>query len=238
MLLVASAFPLPALAAAQPRGAGEAERWEAFRRYLTDFPGSQEAPPASLELWERYLVYGIAFGIAERVLQAAHLQMPEELHEQSSIYWICPTGDLGSGRARSRSATSPPASAPRSPRRIGLGRRGGGFSGGGGGAAAAAEAGPGRRPRAVRALPSPAPAKVLRGRAAHGFVERDVSGRRDVQRVGMPGLRNRRDRLAAAQHVVGQTLALRTEHERHRVAELELRQRRASVRDERDARWA
>ncbi len=49
---------------------GEAERWEAFRRFLSDFPRLQDAPPASLELWERYLVYGIAFGIAERVLQA------------------------------------------------------------------------------------------------------------------------------------------------------------------------
>ncbi len=75
----------------------EAERWEAFRRYLTDFPRLHEAPPATLELWERYLVYGIAFGIAERVLQGAQLHMPEALHEASTIYWISPTGDLGSG---------------------------------------------------------------------------------------------------------------------------------------------
>ena len=60
-------------------GEVEAERWEAFRRYLTDFPRLQEAPPATLALWERLLVYGIAFGIAERVLQAAHMAMPEEL---------------------------------------------------------------------------------------------------------------------------------------------------------------
>ena len=66
----------------------EAERCEAFRRYLTDFPRLQEAPPATLELWERFLVYGIAFGIAERVLQGAQLHMPEELHNASSIYWI------------------------------------------------------------------------------------------------------------------------------------------------------
>ena len=80
-----------------PAAEAEAERWEAFRRYLTDFPRLHEAPPASLELWERYLVYGIAFGIAERVLQAAHLAMPKELHDRSSIYWISPHGDLGSG---------------------------------------------------------------------------------------------------------------------------------------------
>ena len=49
----------------------EAQRWEAFRRYLADFPRLDIAPPATLALWERFLVYGIAFGIAERVLQGA-----------------------------------------------------------------------------------------------------------------------------------------------------------------------
>ena len=59
-------------------GETEAERWQAFRRYLTDFPRLQDAPPATLQLWERFLVYGIAFGIAERVLQGAQLRMPQE----------------------------------------------------------------------------------------------------------------------------------------------------------------
>ena len=54
----------------------EAERWTAFRRYLTDFPRLEDAPPTTLALWEGYLVYGIAFGIAARVLAAAHLHMP------------------------------------------------------------------------------------------------------------------------------------------------------------------
>ena len=83
-----------------------AEVEEAFRRYLTDFPRLKEAPPATLELWERFLVYGIAFGIAERVLQGAHLHMPEELHNQSTIFWITPTGDLGSGPSTWRSRPS------------------------------------------------------------------------------------------------------------------------------------
>ena len=130
-----------------PEAQAEAERWDAFRRYLTDFPRLQDAPPATLELWERFLVYGIAFGIAERVLQGAQLRMPEALHEQSSIYWISGHGDLGSGpsalgigdlSAGFGSALAPPSS--------GSGGFGGGFSGGGGGAAAAAEA-PGRAQR-------------------------------------------------------------------------------------------
>ncbi len=116
-----------------PEAEKEAERWEAFRRYLTDFPRLQDAPPASLELWESYLVYGIAFGIAERVLQGAQLYMPEAMHQASSIYWISPTGDLGSGPSALGigdlssgfgSALAPPSS--------GSGGFGGGFSGGGG----------------------------------------------------------------------------------------------------------
>jgi hypothetical protein len=67
-------------------------------------------------------------------LQGAHLYMPTELHDASSIYWISPTGDLGSGpsalgisdlSAGFGSALAPPSS--------GSGGTGGGFSGGGGG---------------------------------------------------------------------------------------------------------
>ena len=84
-------------AAARRAAQAEAERWEAFRRYLTDFPRLDIAPPATLELWERFLVYGIAFGIAERVLQGAQLHMPEALAQASTLYWIGPHGDLASG---------------------------------------------------------------------------------------------------------------------------------------------
>ncbi|MBD0339120.1 MAG: DUF2207 domain-containing protein [Thermoleophilia bacterium] len=111
----------------------DAERWTAFRRFLADFPRLEEAPPASLELWERYLVYGIAFGLAERVLRAAQLHMPAELHDQSAIYWIDSGGSLGSGPtsfgiadlvSSLGSSLAPPASS---------GGGGGGFSGAGGG---------------------------------------------------------------------------------------------------------
>ena len=145
----------------------EAERWEAFRRYLTDFPRLQEAPPATLALWERLLVYGIAFGIAERVLQAAHVAMPEELAQASSIYWISPGGGLGSGATSMGigdlasgfgSALAPPSS--------GSGGGGGGFSGGGGEAAAeGAAAAPGEAGR-VRRQPHPQAHKAAARAAA------------------------------------------------------------------------
>jgi uncharacterized membrane protein len=116
-------------------GQTEAERWDAFRRYLTDFPRLQEAPPATLELWERYLVYGIAFGIAERVLQGAQLHMAQELHDQSSIYWITPLGgNLGSGpTALAISDLSSGFGSVLTPPSSSSSGFGGGFSGGGGG---------------------------------------------------------------------------------------------------------
>ena len=108
--------PAP-VAQAVAAGQTEAERWDAFRRYLTDFPRLQEAPPATLALWERYLVYGIAFGIAERVLQGAQIHMPEALHQASTIYWISPSGDLGSGVTSLSIGDLPPASEARWRRR-------------------------------------------------------------------------------------------------------------------------
>jgi uncharacterized membrane protein len=65
----------------------EARRWEAFCRYLTDFPRLHDVPAASLPLWETYLVYAIAFGLARRILAGAELYRLEEL-SRSPIFWL------------------------------------------------------------------------------------------------------------------------------------------------------
>ncbi|MDH3308928.1 MAG: DUF2207 domain-containing protein, partial [Acidimicrobiia bacterium] len=57
-------------------------RWQAFRRYLEDFSRLAEAPALSLTLWESFLVYGIALGVAEDVLEAARLHAPPELEQR------------------------------------------------------------------------------------------------------------------------------------------------------------
>jgi uncharacterized membrane protein len=64
-----------------PKGALLHARWQAFRRYLADFSRMEESPPASLALWEQFLVYGIALGVAEQVLEAARLYAPPEMAE-------------------------------------------------------------------------------------------------------------------------------------------------------------
>ena len=113
-------------------GAVEADRWNAFKRYLEDFSRMEEAPPISLALWDRYLVYGISLGVAEQVLEQARLHAPPELHETSSIFWYGNYGFTGGPTQNAfvglesalSGAFTPPSSSSGG---------GGGFSGGGGG---------------------------------------------------------------------------------------------------------
>ncbi len=106
-------------------------RWSAFRRYLEDFSRLEEAPPIALGLWEEYLVYAIALGVADDVLEAARLHAPPELGDTSHLYWYSNHGYGGhSSNAISgiERALTGAFAAPSS----GSGG-GGGFSGGGGG---------------------------------------------------------------------------------------------------------
>jgi uncharacterized membrane protein len=128
------------LAAAVPRrvnvrrtraGAEVAARWEAFRRYLSDFSRLGEAPSISLALWDRYLVYGVAFGVASEVLDNARLHAPPELVEQSNIYWYGSHGYGGGSSENAFAGLESALSGAFSP--PGSSGGGGSFSGGGGG---------------------------------------------------------------------------------------------------------
>jgi uncharacterized membrane protein len=120
-----------------PKGALLHERWQAFRRYLTDFSRLEESPPASLALWEQFLVYGIALGVAEQVLQAARLHAPPEIAEEGGPFYIpgydgsviLPDGlSLSNLENDFSRAFTPPSSSGSS-----WSGGGGAFSGGGGG---------------------------------------------------------------------------------------------------------
>ena len=116
-------------------GAEKAAYWTAFKRFLQEFEGIPDAAPGSIVIWEQYLCYGIAFGVADRVLAAAELHAPEELQQTSSVFWVSPGGHLGAGSSAfaisdisgAVAAAAPPASSG------GFSGGGGGFSGGGGG---------------------------------------------------------------------------------------------------------
>ncbi len=125
-------LPAPMWRRRRPALQATAEQWEGFRHYLNDFPRLADKPADTLPLWERYLVYGIAFGIAERVLEAAKVQFPAI--SQSSVY--VPAVYLGSSFSASSFASDLGGAfpSPSSGSSGGGGGGGGSFGGGGGGA--------------------------------------------------------------------------------------------------------
>jgi uncharacterized membrane protein len=125
-----------------PKGALLHARWQAFRRYLSDFSRMEESPPASLALWEQFLVYGIALGVAEQVLEAARLHAPPEIAEGGSFYSPGIIGSISGAYVFSFSnlendfsdAFTPLSSSGSGGGGLFSGGGGGGFGGGGGGA--------------------------------------------------------------------------------------------------------
>jgi uncharacterized membrane protein len=113
-------------------GALEAARWSAFRKYLADFSRLEEAPAISLDLWDRFLVYAIGFGVATEVLAHARLHAPEVLESSSSIYWYGSHGYSGGSTENAFSGLESALSGAFTPPSSSSGG-GGGFSGGGGG---------------------------------------------------------------------------------------------------------
>ncbi len=129
--LVVLLLPAPMWRRRRPNLQATAEQWEGFRRYLEDFPRLAEKPADTLPLWERYLIFGITFGIAERVLEAAKLSFPAiadssvyvpalYVHSFSASHFA---SDLGGAFPSPSSGSSG-----------GGGGGGGSFGGGGGGA--------------------------------------------------------------------------------------------------------
>jgi uncharacterized membrane protein len=116
-----------------PKGALLHVRWQAFRRYLTDFSRMEESPPASLALWEQFLVYGIALGVAEQVLEAACLYAPPEISEGGSFYSPGIVGSVSGPYVFSFSNLENDFSEAFTPLSSSGSGGGGWFSGGGGG---------------------------------------------------------------------------------------------------------
>ena len=128
--IVVLVLPAPMWRRRRPALQASAEGWEGFRHYLEDFPRLADKPADTLPLWESYLVYGISFGIAERVLEAARVDFPAI--SQSSVYGrrcTCRRSAPSSFASGLGSAFPSPSSGS-----SGGGGGGGSFGGGGGGA--------------------------------------------------------------------------------------------------------
>jgi uncharacterized membrane protein len=120
-----------------PKGAQRHAEWAGLRRYLKDFSQLEDAPSGHLILYERYLVAAVALGVADELIEALEVKMPEVANDPTFARWYVGSqafhyrglGDFGSGFASATASSfRPPASSSSSG-----GGFGGGFSGGGGG---------------------------------------------------------------------------------------------------------
>lgn len=52
--------------------------WRAFRRFLRTFSTLEDAPTLAVIVWEKYLVYAVALGVADKVEKQVRAILPEE----------------------------------------------------------------------------------------------------------------------------------------------------------------
>ena len=119
------------------KGIDEKEKWKGLKKYMEDFSLLNEKEVPALTLWEEFLVYATAFGIADKVIKQLKLVYPEiekvdGMNTASYVYLMSHTNFNSSFNSAINSSISTAMSS-------GTGG-GGGFSGGGGG---------GRRPEAA-----------------------------------------------------------------------------------------
>ena len=108
-------------------------KWQNFKKYIKDFSLIKEYPPESVKVWDKYLVYATALGIAEEVKKSMEMSVPAEELDRSDIYlfhyyggYVVLSSSLDDGMT---TATSGDAGGVG-----GVGGVGGGSGGGGGGA--------------------------------------------------------------------------------------------------------
>ena len=64
------------------QGEDERAKWIGLKNYMRDFSMLDERSVPELVLWEKYLVYATAFGIAEKVLKELKVKYPELTQEE------------------------------------------------------------------------------------------------------------------------------------------------------------
>lgn len=124
-------------------GSTELRKWQAFRKFLTDFSSMDRATIPSLIVWEHYLVYAISLGVAKEVIRQLPIVFPE-LRDDPSRFgrtWLYMSSIDSTRSAFSRldslttamnQSVAQAQAIARSASSSGSGR-GGGFSAGGGG---------------------------------------------------------------------------------------------------------
>lgn len=111
-------------------------RWQSFSRFLSDYSLLSERPPQSVILWEKYLIYATALGVAQEAIKNLEKLVPREVFERESPhpYFYHPGLSLfGSEFHRLRLTATSTIAQSQARSHSGGGFGGGGFSGGAGG---------------------------------------------------------------------------------------------------------
>lgn len=106
-------------------------KWRNFKKFLKDNSLINEHPPESIVVWRKYLIYGAALGVADKVYENMKLQVPNYLDYDDDIFMYHYYG--GYTMMYSAFRTGESAAMPSSDSG-GFGGLGGGSGGGGGGA--------------------------------------------------------------------------------------------------------
>lgn len=116
-----------------PKYRERSSKWQAFQQWTEDFPRLEDDPPATLELWKRILIFGVAFGTADRMIESGRIPAPV-LESSTAGTWngyMFTGGSTGSGGSFDFGGFSSGFASQVAPESSSGG--GGGFSGGGGG---------------------------------------------------------------------------------------------------------
>lgn len=106
-------------------------KWRNFKKFLKDYSLIKEHPPESIAIWNKYLVYGTALGVADEVYKSMKLNVPDVYDDYYSDVYVFHSYSglimLDSAFNTGVSAANPKSDGG------GFGGVGGGSGGGGGG---------------------------------------------------------------------------------------------------------
>lgn len=112
------------------KGIDESEKWKGLLKYMNDFSMLDKREVPEIVIWEKFLVYATAFGIADKVLKQLKIVYPnfEEMSDLSTVTYMNLMIHTNFATSFSNSISTTMTSTYSS-----ASGGGGGFSGGGGG---------------------------------------------------------------------------------------------------------
>ncbi|MDP2183147.1 MAG: DUF2207 domain-containing protein [Actinomycetota bacterium] len=101
-------FLAPKMGRLSAEGAELHAKYKALERFLRDFSRLHEAPPASVILWNKFLVLAVVFGIAKEVIKQLKTTMPHILQDPDfalTYWWLESAGRDNSSPSDALSST-------------------------------------------------------------------------------------------------------------------------------------